>query len=56
MPQSHNCGYLDGDLCHGDEHCQYRMTADCYPLGPYFCGKDQIIALEANRPAKTGED
>jgi hypothetical protein len=40
--QQHHCAYLDdGDRCRGDEHCQYKLTADQYP-DLVFCGKDQI--------------
>ena len=45
--QSHKCAYLkEDDQCVGDEHCQFKLTTACYPLGPHFCGKDQIIMRE----------
>lgn len=41
MPQTHKCAFLDtGDLCHGDEPCQY-MLHQAIP-GRVFCGKDQM--------------
>jgi hypothetical protein len=46
MTQSHKCAFLNGDLCQSEEHCQYKLTTACYPLGEYFCGKDQILSQE----------
>jgi hypothetical protein len=45
MTQSHKCAFLDGDECRADDHCQYKLTTACYPLGPKFCGKDQILGV-----------
>jgi hypothetical protein len=50
--QSHKCAYLDpcGDRCRCDEHCQYKLTtATTGFMGPVICGKDQIIAIQADR-------
>jgi len=47
MTQSHKCAFLhEADVCGGDEWCQYKLTTACYPLGPIFCGKDQIVAFD----------
>lgn len=42
--QNHNCAFLsEGDLCRNDDHCTYKVILSCYPLGPHFCARDQII-------------
>jgi hypothetical protein len=47
--QSHSCAYLQGagDQYRCDEHCQYKLTTADEPLGPVFCGKDQILRLQS---------
>ena len=56
ITQSHLCAFLYAyNQCSCDEHCQYKLTTACYPIGPHFCGKDQILALDALQMI-SGED
>jgi len=54
MTQQHHCAHLDaiGDQCRCDEHCQYKLES-AYgvrpPYAPNICGKDQIVAIQADR-------
>ncbi len=51
--QSHHCAHIDaiGDQCRFDAgHCQYKLvTMTKGALGPVFCGKDQIVAIQKDR-------
>jgi hypothetical protein len=51
--QSHHCANLDsiGDQCRFDAgRCQYKLvTMTKGALGPVFCGKDQIVAIQKDR-------
>jgi hypothetical protein len=49
--QSHKCFFLGThDQCRGDGHCQYKLVLGTLGfLGPIICGKDQIVAIQADR-------